>query len=145
MLRRGRRDFILAFSNVPRVDVPGAPAPARSSAPPAITSPAKVETVARGKDGLRSRRPGGDPGDPGAMLLQFFSGSGGPSGAGGSPAPGALAGLGAASGLNPGSLGAGVNPDTVSAGLNALMGKFDNLGRGGDDSALLAPGGGTTP
>jgi hypothetical protein len=152
ILRRGRRDVVLAFSNVPRAaspkaGAPGAPALAKLPPPLPTAKPASagVETAARRKDGPPSSRSGRDPGDPSTTILQLLSGVGGSAGVGGSPASGSLAVLGTASGLAPGSPGLGINSDTLSAGLDALVGKLDNIGRDGGDSPLSAPGGGTTP
>jgi hypothetical protein len=136
VLRRGDRDFVLGFSNVPRSASPKAEAPALAkSEPPAAKGPPtpKVESLAQRKEAPRSRRPERDAGNPASMLLQLLSGAVGGTGAGeggASPASG-LAGLGNAAGANTGSPGIAVNPTTIQAGLDALMGKSDNIGREG--------------
>ena len=148
VIRRGRRNFVLGFSNVPRsaptrLDVPGAPALARGSTTTA--GAARTETAARGRNAPAPRRPGGDPGDPAAMILRLLSGLGGATGGGGAPASGTAGGLGATAGLNPSTFGVGIDSSTISAGLNALMGKLDDIGRGGGDAPAASLAGGTTP
>jgi hypothetical protein len=148
VLRRGRRDFVLAFSNAPRTGDAKviAPALAKSTTPANAPSPAKIEPGSPKKDASPSTRPGAKPNDQAAMLLQMLtnlggtSGSNGTSGAGGSAASGVLSTLlGGASGTNPTSMDVPINQNSIQAGIDALLGKYDNIGRSGDTS------GGTTP
>jgi hypothetical protein len=142
VLRRGGRDFVLGFSNVPGVGVPRvveAPALA-SSATPANGQPAPKLEIGLPKKHSSTNHPGGNTNDPqAAMLLQLLSSLGGASGSGGALNLSALAGLlGGASGTSLGSAGsAPINQDTIQAGIDAMGGKYDNIGREG--SAGAAP------
>lgn len=132
LLRRGHRDFTIAFSDVPRAAPPRA-APTPKSAEEK-TGP-KTETVAKftpiGKSSRKGRSAGFDDGKAGAgdqntqrdLLLQLLSSMGGSQGGGLSSDTG--------SGVNSSALNALVNPTTIGAGLDAIMGKNDNLGQAG--------------
>ena len=152
VLRKGRQEFVIGFSDDPEMAAPRAPAPAIASNPPPPVNPGPGPLAAgpgsRPK-GLMSRDRAG--GDTASMLLRLLSGLGGSSGGlGGGGGGGGGVDLSMLSGLLGGAAGGGlgsagntpVNSATLQTGLDALMGKFDNVGQGG-----LIPGqsGGTNP
>jgi hypothetical protein len=143
VLRRGRRDYVLGFSNVAGTGMARVEAPVLAKAEtPANTQPTpKLEVGVQKKGSSPSNRPGGNTGDPASMLRQLLSGLGGTSGGSAGLNPSALAGLlGGSSGANPGSAGSTpINQNTIQAGLDALGGKYDNIGRNGDTSGESTP------
>ncbi len=129
VLRRGRRDFLLGFSDKPRPALAKAEGP---KAPGKAEAPAKVvETAARAATPPRAKapapaRPGDEPGDPRRMIMQLLSGIGGP------PAGGPASGV-------------AISPSMIAAGLDAMMGKFDGIGREGVPSLPTAGAEGAMP
>jgi hypothetical protein len=132
LVRRGRREFVIAFSNTPRAGV----ASAKDPGPTGEAAEAETEVVAQ-PAAIKAKRPvakGSSPAasqDPKELIIQqLLAGLANSSGAG------SIGGAGAAG---------AVNPATLAAGLDALMGKNDAIGREAEGSIPSNPAGGTTP
>ena len=114
VLRRGRRDFVLAFSDAPRPaglkgGVAGLVDPAGQEAPTGRP------TATVGAQGVgRAKAPGGTVGPPIAMgaIMRLLLGAGGATPGGASPV-------------------GGIDAASLSAGIDALMGRHDDVGRTG--------------
>jgi hypothetical protein len=134
LVRRGRRDFVIAFSDVPRAGALQKPVQDKKTLASKTDARAKFTPIPKGKRGQATpngKPDGNDSDDQKEMLMKLLTSLGGGNGTGGgSTGSNPLDGLGSGSGLNQSALNSLVNPTNLGAGLDAIMGKNDNIGQG---------------
>ena len=132
VLRRGRRSFVLAFSDVPRPTTPkgNVAGPSGLAGREGPTGRPTATSTARPESGGRAKAPGAPAGPPIAMdaIMKLLLGAGGPT-------PG-----GSVSGS-----ARGIDAASLSAGIEALMGRDDDIGRTGGPVSPTAGVGGEGP